>query len=252
MLSPAPRAVVLDLYDTLVVWDPERLPELDWRGRKARSTIPWILPVLKRALGAGFSADAFIATYNTVLDQINAERERDAVEITCLNRFSRTLERIGYGPLEARERLADELKRVHMAGVRSVTFAPARRVAAVSRLAARYRLGLLSNFDDAATGRQVLADTGVAHLFEAVVISAEVGVRKPNPLIYGRMLAMLGQEPQDVLFAGDAPREDVAGPRRALMRAAWVNPRGERFPEAMPAPDLVVTDLAELADALGC
>ena len=119
------------------------------------------------------------------------------------------------------------------------------------RIAPHYRLGLLSNFDDAQCGREVLLDTGVADLFEAVIISAEVGLRKPNPQIYQRMLTMLQLEPHEVLFVGDTPREDVLGPQRAAMRMAWISKRGVPLPDGIPQPDLMVADLAELPALLG-
>src|SRR6185437_14908033 len=112
---------------------------------------------------------------------------------------------------EERGLLAFHVTRVHMDGVRKVTFAPPERSEAVRRVARHFRLGLLSNFDDAQCGREVLLDTGVAELFEAVIISAEAGLRKPNPLIYQRILTMLQVDPRAVLFVGDTPREDVLG-----------------------------------------
>lgn len=251
MADPGIKAVVFDLFDTLVKWEPERLPLLHWRDRSTHSTIPWILPSLKERLGPRFELEAFLTVYHDVVDEINAEREREGIEITCQQRFARTLERLGYAEPAERELMAFHLTRVHMEGVRKVTFAPPERANAVRRLAPHFRLGLLSNFDDAQCGREVLLDTGVAGLFEAVIISAEAGLRKPNPQIYQRILAMLRLEPREILFVGDTPREDVLGPRLAAMRVAWVNKRGEPLPEGIPQPDLTVADIAELPALLG-
>jgi HAD superfamily hydrolase (TIGR01549 family) len=245
------KAVVLDLFDTLVRWEPERLPLLTWREHTSHSTIPWILPTLEKLLGARFELEMFLTVYHQVVEEINAERERDGVEITCHERFARTLERLDYAPRSERFATAEHLTRVHMDGVRKVTFAPPERAEAVRRLNPHFRLGLLSNFDDARAGRDVLFDTGVAGFFEAVIISAEVGMRKPNPLIYARVLEMLRLDPESVLFVGDTPREDVLGPKRAAMRVAWVNKRGDPLPDGIPAPDLTVRDIAELPALLG-
>ena len=245
------KAVVLDLFDTLVKWEPEKLPLFTWRERTSHSTIPWVLPALSEAMGERFEIEEFLTVYHAVVDEIFAERERDGIEITCGERFERTLDRLGYPAPGERRDFAHHLTRVHMSGVRGVTFAPTERSDAVRRLAPRFRLGLLSNFDDAETGREVLLDTGVAGLFEAVIISAEVRLRKPNPRIYARMLEMLALEPAEVLFVGDTPREDVLGPKRAAMRVAWVNKRGEPLPEGIPEPDLTMRDLAELPVLLG-
>jgi FMN phosphatase YigB (HAD superfamily) len=245
------KAVVFDLFDTLVKWEPERLPFLHWREHSTHSTLPWILPSLEERMGSRFELETFLTVYHDVIDEINAEREREGIEITCQQRFERTLERLGYSDPAERGLMAFHVTRVHMDGVRKVTFAPPERSEAVRRLAPHFRLGLLSNFDDAQCGREVLLDTGVAELFEAVIISAEAGLRKPNPLIYQRILAMLGVEPREVLFVGDTPREDVLGPQRAAMRVAWVNKRGIALPEGIARPDLMIADIAELPALLG-
>jgi len=211
MINREFRAIVVDLFDTLVRWEPDRLPLMEINGRAMRTTMPWIFPRLRRRLGSAFDQDGFIEIYTGVLEEIARERDRDGIEITCWERFVRTLARVSAVSPDEAEELAEELTRIHMSQVRAVTAAPSQRVEAIRRLAPHYRLGLLSNFDDAQCGREVLADTGVAELFEAVLISAEVRLRKPDPRIFRRMLAMLDLAPHEVLFVGDTPREDVWG-----------------------------------------
>jgi FMN phosphatase YigB (HAD superfamily) len=252
--KPSFKAVVLDLFDTLVDWEPNRLPIVRWKGREIRSTLPWITPKLEASLGTRYQPERFVTAYTAVMEEINAERERYGIEITCSERFLRTLRRLGLeGDGLDLDALAETLTRAHMAGIRGVTVAPARRVAAVRRLAHHYRLGLLSNFDDGATGHEIIADTGVAGLFEAIIVSADVGMRKPNPLVFQRMLEMLGLgDASEALFVGDVPELDVAGPKRVGMRAAWINRHSRVLPEGIPSPDLVIDDLAQLPDLLEC
>jgi HAD superfamily hydrolase (TIGR01549 family) len=246
MRPPEIKAVVLDLFDTLVKWEPDRLPLMELNGRQVHTTLPWIFPALHQRLGAGFDLQSFVEIYTGVVEEIAVEREREGIEITCLERFVRTMARIdAVQPSEA-ETLASQLTRIHMDGVRSVTWAPAERVEAVRRVAPHYRLGLLSNFDDAQCGREVLADTGVADLFEAVIISAEVRLRKPDQRIFQRMLQMLRLEPQQVLFVGDTPRDDVSGAHRAGMRTVWISKGAPGVPEGVPQPHFTIRDLSEL------
>ena len=245
------KAVVLDLFDTIVKWQPERLPQMQWRERTFPSPLPHVLPTLEQRLGARFDRETFLEVYHAVVEEINAERERHFTETTCHERFTRALDRFGHPEAHERSNLAANLTSAYMALVRAVTAAPPEWSAAVRRIGGRFRLGLVSNFDDAATGRAVLSDTGVAHLFEAVIISAEVGMRKPNPKIYERVLDAMKLRPEEVLFVGDTPREDVAGPKRARMRVAWVNRRRGPLPEGVPQPDFVVEDLAALPALLG-
>jgi len=242
------RAVVLDLFDTLVKWSPHRLPEMEIRGRRVHSTIPWLVPKLERGLGSAFSLPAFVETYAAVLTEIERERLARAVEVTCHERFRRTLERLGAASIGE---LAEELTRTHMASVRAVTAAPPEYASVVERLARRYRMGLLSNFDDARTGREILADTGVAEHFEVVVISAEVDVRKPNPAIFRHLLERLRLAPEEVLFVGDTAHEDVAGARGAGIPVVWLSENQGEIPPGVAAPDYTIRNLTELPALLG-
>ncbi len=246
------KAIVLDLFDTLVDWDSNRLPLMQWRGTEIRSTLPWVVPKLKGVLGARFEFETFVTAYNSVLEEINAEREREGIEIVCCERFLRTLGRLDLDEGLDRYGLAAALTRIHMEGVKSVTSAPASRIEAVHRLSLHYRLGLVSNFDDSAAGHEIVADTGVSDLFDGIIISADVGIRKPNPQIFEKMLAMLALDAGDVLFVGDLPHLDVVGPKRVGMHAAWISRHGRTLPEGIPDPDFVIGDLAELPDVLAC
>jgi len=240
------KAIVLDLFDTLVNWDPDGLPVMHWKGRDIHSTVPWILPKVAEALGAKYDLDVFMTTYGAVYDEINHERERDGIEITCFERFVRTLQRLGLENDGEVQRLPEELTRIHMRGVRNVTSAPAARKDAVRRLAERYRLGLLSNFDDSKTGWEIMADTGVKDKFEAIIISADLRLRKPNPKIFERMLTMLNLAASDVLFVGDTPHHDVGGAKAVGMSAAWISRHALPIPEGVAQPDFIIRDLAEL------
>jgi putative hydrolase of the HAD superfamily len=244
------KAIVLDLFDTLVNWDPDGLPLMMWKGREMHSTLPWILPKVAEGLGAKYDPDAFMSAYGAVYEEINAERERDGIEITCFERFERTLRRVGLTNEIRLRHLAEELTRIHMRGVRSVTSAPANRKDAVRRLAEKYRLGLLSNFDDSQTGWEIMADTGVKDKFEAIIISADLKLRKPNPKIFARMLAMLNLEARDVLFVGDTPHHDVGGAKAVGMSAAWISRHALPLPEGIAQPDYIIRDLAELPELL--
>ncbi len=80
----------------------------------------------------------------------------------------------------------------------------------------RYRLGLLSNAW--ITLRSWLETTPLKGLFDAVVISAEEGLMKPDPRIYARILGMLEVLPQEAAFVDDRP-ENVEAARRLGMHA---------------------------------
>ena len=95
---------------------------------------------------------------------------------------------------------------------------PADHVGVVARLRDRgVRVGLVSN-GGSATQRAKLRRLGLA--FDAVVISGEVGLRKPDPRIFRLALRRLGATPGGAVMVGDDARLDLA-PARELGLAAW-------------------------------
>ena len=72
----------------------------------------------------------------------------------------------------------------------------------VQRLRGRYRLGLLSNASDAAP-RLLHERYGLDGLFDVEIISALVGLAKPDPAIYRLALERLGTAPEATIFVDD-------------------------------------------------
>jgi putative hydrolase of the HAD superfamily len=83
-----------------------------------------------------------------------------------------------------------------------------------------YRLGLITNNvrEGSATWRAMLP---VDELFDVVVDSSEVGMRKPNPAIYLHALDALGVQPDEAVFLDDSPG-NVEGAKRAGLQAILV------------------------------
>jgi putative hydrolase of the HAD superfamily len=102
------------------------------------------------------------------------------------------------------------------------------------------RLAVVSNWD--VSLHDVLERTGLRPLVDAVVISAELGVAKPDPAIFRAALDRLGAAPEGAVHVGDSLEHDVAGARAAGLEAVLVARNGA------PAPDGVrtVRSLAEL------
>lgn len=82
--------------------------------------------------------------------------------------------------------------------------------AVLSALAEHKTLALISNFDHPPHTRRVLHETGLAKRFDSVVISGEVGIKKPNPGIFKIALEQTGLNADEVVYVGDT-QEDVDG-----------------------------------------
>ena len=78
------------------------------------------------------------------------------------------------------------------------------------RLARTHRLAVVSNFDYSPTALAILEAAGVRDLFAAIVVSDQVGWRKPRPDIFRHALAAAGADAARTLFVGDKAELDVA------------------------------------------
>jgi len=85
-------------------------------------------------------------------------------------------------------------------------------------------LGLVSNATDLA--RRVMDHLDMTRLFDAVVISSEVGVRKPDRRIFELASEMLGTSPSRMLHIGDKLAVDIKGARSAGLNAILIDRAG--------------------------
>ena len=83
------------------------------------------------------------------------------------------------------------------------------------------RLVTVSNWDCSLP--RVLDGCGLGDLLDGTITSAEVGARKPDPLIFERALELAGCEPEEALHVGDTAEEDVAGARAAGIRSLLID-----------------------------
>lgn len=166
-----------------------------------------------------------------------------------------------------REVLAEVATRIGEAVGRPVTSEAASRFAesvpdwppfpdsreALARLSARYRLAIVSNVDDdlfAGTAERLGVD------FTEVVTAEQVGGYKPRPDHFEEVVRRLDLPRRRIVHVAQSLYHDVAPAKALGFTCVWVDRRmGRGGPGATPpgeaSPDLVVSDLATLANAAG-
>ncbi len=106
-----------------------------------------------------------------------------------------------------------------------------------------YRLGLITNGHTLLQNRK-LDKAGIRPYLDGVAVSADEGVGKPNPEIFRRLAERLCVAPQDCVFVGDHPVNDIQGALDAGMRAVYLNTRNlDEYPDG-------VCEIKRLADIL--
>lgn len=85
-------------------------------------------------------------------------------------------------------------------------------------LKSRYRLGLVSNFTYSPTVTRALQELGMSRYFGTVVISADLGLRKPSAVLFEKAMADLQlSEPGKAIFVGDDVDADILGALKSGM-----------------------------------
>ena len=78
----------------------------------------------------------------------------------------------------------------------------------------RKTLALITNFDHPPYVYSLLTDMKMKEFFDSIVISGEVGVKKPNPLIFSFALKKTNLHPNQVCYIGDT-KDDMKAARSA-------------------------------------
>jgi HAD superfamily hydrolase (TIGR01549 family) len=237
------RAVLFDLFDTLVLFHRERLPEVQINGRRIRSTAGHLHAAL-RPFAPHVELPAFMDALFWSWQEAERIRSDAHREVSAPERFGLLFGRLELEPsIEAR----DLLLATHMRELSKVVECPDHHVPLLKALRERYRLAVVSNFDYSPTCLTILEREGIADLFETIVISDEVGWRKPKPVIFETALdRMKALSPAEALFVGDRADIDVIGARGVGMPTAWINRDAASLPTDIQPPDFEIRDLAEL------
>ena len=112
------------------------------------------------------------------------------------------------------------------------------------------KVGLISNFTYASVIHKSLRVLGIDTFFNVVVVSEEVGWRKPSPKIFQDALNRLGIEAKDAIFIGDSPIEDIKGANQAGLKTIFVPSQFNTLKdlkESNQKPDHIAKDLISIS-----
>lgn len=114
----------------------------------------------------------------------------------------------------------------------------------------RFRIGVVTN--GPATQNEKLVRTGLSSLVDAVCISEEFGVEKPDPRIFAEAIRLCcGDElpGEGGWMVGDTAESDIAGARTIGLRSIWMS-RGRTWAHRDFAPDAIASDLPDAVELI--
>src|SRR5579884_687881 len=111
------------------------------------------------------------------------------------------------------------------------------------------RLGLVTN-GVSETHRDKIALLQITEYFDAIFLADEVGMVKPDPLLFAHACQKLAGSPSRSAMVGDRYDRDVSGALEAGLYTIWVNVRNESVPPGAPKPHAIVPSIAQAASHL--
>jgi putative hydrolase of the HAD superfamily len=182
------RAVIFDLWDTLVLYDVEHSRATERRIAERLGTDP----------------DQFHRVWR------ESRSERDGGSLAD-----------SFRSVGATAELLPELLDLRRNAFREAAVPQEGALETLRELRERgLRLGMISVCSEEVA--ELWEETPFAGLFDSTVFSCSVGLRKPDPAIYQLALDELDVEPGEAIFVGDGANDELAGAERVGMRAVLI------------------------------
>jgi HAD superfamily hydrolase (TIGR01549 family) len=115
------------------------------------------------------------------------------------------------------------------------------------------KVALISNFTHAPVIYKSLRKVGLSEFFNVVVVSEEVGWRKPCGLIFQDALNRLQIKACEAVYIGDSPNEDIKGAKQAGLKTVFVVSQFSTLKdlkESKQEPDYIAKDLTAICKTM--
>lgn len=204
------KAIGFDLFNTLITMDPRALDEAMNR-------------LLSSLEGNNLSLDheAFKQAYWESTIHFLKEARQNGRETHNSFWISEALETVGHKLTPDDPRINSAVEDYFSAFLQYCRLIPG-TIEMLESIKERFRLGLLSNLTHAPAAIDILEELNLRPFFDVVLVSGELGYRKPHPLVFTKLIDQLGVEKNQILFVGDDPEPDIKGAQEAGLVPVWM------------------------------
>ena len=218
------KAIGFDLFNTLITADPGALGEAMQR-----------LTASLEESGFKFEPEPFRKAYREAALRFVTESKAQGKETH--NRFwiSAALASLGQN-VEPDDVVISKAVEAYFSAFFDYCRLIPKTIEMLGRLQGSYRLGLLSNFTHGPAVEGLLDRLGLTPFFETILVSGEIGYRKPHPLVFEMLVKNLGVEKHQILYVGDSLDPDVLGATQSGLRPVWMTYVQDNHPASIPVP----------------
>jgi putative hydrolase of the HAD superfamily len=235
------QGIIFDLGSTLIEFHGE-WHEVMWRG--AQEQVDFFL-----AHGLNLDREVFLKRHRELIMLFIEKGAQDWIEYSSDKALKMALEEFGYPDVP--QSLIDQSLMALYAYGETLWRPFPDTYAVLDALRDRgHRLAIISNARDAGNVHRLIDNAKLRPWFDPILISAEVGVRKPHPRIFKIVLDQWAINPEEAVVVGDMLGADVLGARNAGMRGVWATMQADRSANEAHLDTIVphakITSLSEL------
>jgi REG-2-like HAD superfamily hydrolase len=205
------KAVLFDLYGTLVGFEPSRFLI------QSQVVSKYGLNLSEDGVSKGyFFADKFMSEQNSI-DPIRS------MSLVDKNNFFGKYEQLvlsgdGYEvDIKLCKKIFQELQKIPYSMILYPDVIPT----LIRLKESHYKLGLISNMDR--IGDELLKEFELSEYIDVCITSKEANAEKPDPIIFNLALKKLGIESKESMYIGDQISSDIEGARNAGMNSMLID-----------------------------
>ena len=212
------------------------------------------LKLHKALVNEGFDIgeDMFLAAYDLAHEKYRKVRYEQLREVTNAIWVAEALNNIGF------EVTADDCRVKAALNVFFQDFIDTLKLREGAKKLIKYaqrhcKVALISNFTYAPVIYKSLRKVGISAFFNTVVVSEEVGWRKPSCHIFQHSLNCLKLQANEVVYVGDSPNEDIKGAKQAGLKTIFIPSQFNTIKdlvESMQEPDYIAHDMQMVLENL--
>jgi len=192
--------------------------------------------------------ERFVEVFYQTYRKYRRIRYQELVEVSNSVWIAETLNRLGFAA-EPEDDAVRKAVNVSFQGYFQSLKARPCASRTLKRLSGGYALALVSNFTYAPVVYAGVRKLGFSWYFNSILVSDDVGWRKPHPRIFEEALKRLDKSVEQAVFVGDNPMEDIQGAKGIGMKDILIPSQFFTIEDAGKAPqppDVIVNSLCEL------
>jgi putative hydrolase of the HAD superfamily len=204
------------------------------------------------AEGFNVSKERFLEEYNRSHQKYRKVRYEQHKEVTNAIWVAEALQKLGFEVAPDDPRVKAALNVFFQDFVDSLELREGAKKL-VKQAKGQCKVALISNFTHAPVIYKSLRKIGISEHFDVVVVSDEVGWRKPCSKIFQTALDKLQIKSCEAVFIGDSPIEDIKGAQDAGLKTVFVPSQFNKLKdlkEGKQTPDHIAKDLQSICQNL--